>query len=192
MPRKSAQQKAAADRRRAVAEMRAAWAASAREDSEESEEEYTLGILAAGDPESLCRPCVTCGRFTGRFCDGANGKCLAVRRLPKGDEIMSHWPEGMATPLCSTCEEEGQPPLWAPGSFCHFCLAIPWCRQPAWRQGEPAQARANGAPEGTSLRKPVESESEDDDEIIRQARSPFFGARRPAPPSAQSWLNEMS
>ena len=35
---------------------------------------HPLNVLcAAADPLTLVRPCVDCGRYTGRFCDGTYG-----------------------------------------------------------------------------------------------------------------------
>jgi len=55
-----------------------------------------MEVLAFGDMETLCRPCVDCGRRTGRFCD----HCLAKWRIPT-----EQWHSGQHTPFCSYCEE---------------------------------------------------------------------------------------
>ena len=66
-------------------------------------------VLAAGDTELLCRPCVDCGLYTGRFCD----HCLAEDRIPS--EV---WADGQHTPLCSWCDNRHEE--------CHYCRKIQW------------------------------------------------------------------
>ena len=51
-----------------------------------------MEVLAAGSATMLCRPCVDCGLYTGRFCD----HCLAKDRIPSEE-----WAPGQLTPLCS-------------------------------------------------------------------------------------------
>jgi hypothetical protein len=70
----------------------------------------TMQVLATGDEEMLCRPCVDCGLKTGRFCD----HCLASTRVPSEE-----WASGQMTPLCSRCD-------WDHGA-CHYCFGLPWC-----------------------------------------------------------------
>ena len=79
-----------------------------------------LQVLAAGDVETLCRPCVDCGLKTGRFCD----YCYAEDRLP-GEK----WANKQLTPLCSTCDNRFDKR--------HFCRGLKWCTPPTWarRQG---------------------------------------------------------
>ena len=73
-----------------------------------------FGVLAVGDREMLCRPCVDCGLRTGCFCDW----CLAADRLP--DE---KWAAGQLTPLCTHCDREY--------GACHFCREEPhWVTPP--------------------------------------------------------------
>ena len=70
----------------------------------------TLDVLCAGSQTMLCRPCVDCGLYTGRFCDG----CLASRRVPS-----ERWANNQHTPLCSRCD-------WRWGS-CRFCRGVHSC-----------------------------------------------------------------
>ena len=74
---------------------------------------YSLQVYAHGTKEMLCRPCVDCGCWTGRFCD----HCFAVERDPKGV-----WAEGQRTPLCSTCDDKHD--------ACHFCRGLHLCVPP--------------------------------------------------------------
>ena len=83
-----------------------------------------LSVLAYGEADLLCRPCVTCGRNTGSFCDGrwipSTGllrPCLAARWIP-----METWADGQSTPLCSECDRRD--------GLCRFCLALPGCTPP--------------------------------------------------------------
>ena len=82
-----------------------------------------LEIICWGTKEELCRPCVDCGLWTGRFCDGADGTlgppCLAADRVPS--EV---WCVGQLTPLCSRCD-------WN-ADCCHFCRNISLCTPPVW------------------------------------------------------------
>ena len=73
-----------------------------------------LAVAEEGEEHLLYRPCVDCGRHTGRFCD----YCLAATRLP--DE---RWVPGQPTPLCSKCDNE-----W---DCCHFCRGLTWATPPA-------------------------------------------------------------
>ena len=75
---------------------------------------YPMEVLAWGDEDMLCRPCVDCGLYTGRFCDW----CYAVERLP--DE---EWAEGQHTPLCSRCDNKHY--------ACHFCRGLLWATPPS-------------------------------------------------------------
>ena len=75
-----------------------------------------LQTLAAGDVETLCRPCVDCGLETGCFCD----HCCAEDRLP-GEE----WAKGQHTPLCTKCDSTFDK--------CHFCRGLKWCTPPPWQ-----------------------------------------------------------
>ena len=61
-------------------------------------------VVAVGDANILCRPCVDCGLMTGCFCDYCNAK----ERDPAGD-----YAEGQGTPLCTDCDKEFE--------MCHFC-----------------------------------------------------------------------
>ena len=78
-----------------------------------------MEILAFGDEETLCRPCVDCRLMTGNFCD----HCLAEDRLP--NEV---WAVNQATPLCSHCE--------AKHGACHYCLGKHWCDPPPVAQSD--------------------------------------------------------
>ena len=78
-----------------------------------------LTTLAVGNTDELCRPCVDCGLFTGRFCDGqefeaAGSPCYAKDRLP-GEA----WVDNQRTPLCSRCD-------WRYGK-CHYCRGVQSC-----------------------------------------------------------------
>ena len=59
--------------------------------------------------ELLIRPCVDCGRWTGRYCD----YCSAEERSPA-----EAWEAGQLTPLCSVCDNR-----W---DCCHYCRALAW------------------------------------------------------------------
>ena len=83
----------------------------------------TLLTLAASDKDTLCRPCVDCGRRTGNFCETLRqaghaywqgGICLAETWIPT-----ERWAEGQRTPLCTPCEEK----LGA----CRFCRGVQGC-----------------------------------------------------------------
>ena len=63
-----------------------------------------IEVLAWGSSNILTRPCVDCGRRTGRFCDW----CYAADRLP-----LERWAAGQHTPLCSHCDNRYDK--------CHFC-----------------------------------------------------------------------
>ena len=73
-----------------------------------------LEVLAMGTPEMLCRPCVDCGRWTGRFCD----YCFAKDRIPS-----EQWADNHYAPLCSHCESK-----W---DACRFCRRVHACTPPA-------------------------------------------------------------
>ena len=89
-----------------------------------------MEILAGGDAEVLCRPCVDCGVRTGSFCDF----CEAADRIPSEE-----WAEGQMTPLCTICDRIHDE--------CHFCRDLPWCTPPTQpfhsqqREQETVQAR---------------------------------------------------
>ena len=74
-----------------------------------------LEVLCFADPEVLCRPCVDCGRNTGRFCD----YCLAAKRIPS-----EQWGDGQHTPLCSTCDNFHL--------MCRYCRGVHMARPFAW------------------------------------------------------------
>ena len=76
----------------------------------------TVEVLAWGDAETLCRPCVDCGQTTGCFCD----YCQAANRIPS-----ETWAEGQLTPLCHSCDKRH-------GS-CHFCRGVAWSTPPEWK-----------------------------------------------------------
>ena len=75
----------------------------------------TLEVLCFGDKETLYRPCVDCGRYTGRYCD----YCLAADRIPS-----ETWAPGQATPLCSSCDDNYD--------RCHYCRGIHMARPFTW------------------------------------------------------------
>ena len=83
-----------------------------------------ITVISAGDPETLCRPCVDCGLKTGYFCDGAELEggfaCIASDRIPA-----ETWCDGQRTPFCRPCEDKMV--------SCNFCRGTPWC-QPFTRQ----------------------------------------------------------
>jgi hypothetical protein len=66
-----------------------------------------MEVFACGSVEMLMRPCVDCGRKTGRFCD----HCRAKDRLP-----LEEWAPGQMTPLCSVCDDKFD--------ACHFCRGV--------------------------------------------------------------------
>ena len=70
-----------------------------------------LEILCSGSRESLIRPCVDCGLYTGRFCDW----CKAKDRVPSEE-----WNPNQHTPLCSKCDHLH--------GVCHFCRKIHWAQ----------------------------------------------------------------
>ena len=72
-----------------------------------------MEVLATGDAEVLCRPCVDCGVRTGSYCDW----CEAVDRMPS-----EQWAHGQMTPLCTRCDSIHDE--------CHFCRDLPWCTPP--------------------------------------------------------------
>ena len=76
-----------------------------------------LAVADDSDPRVLQRPCVDCGRRTGRFCD----YCRAADRFPAGDATGRGWAEGQLTPLCSACDNSRD--------ACHYCLDI-WVTRP--------------------------------------------------------------
>ena len=87
-------------------------------------------LAVAEDANMLYRPCVDCGRLTGRFCDGyaddpKNEKwkeCYAAERDPKNE-----WAPGQRTPLCSKCDNTK--------FVCHYCRGLLWCTPPQHEKG---------------------------------------------------------
>ena len=75
----------------------------------------SMEVLAFGSTEMLCRPCVDCGQYTGRFCD----YCKASDRIPSEE-----WACGQLTPLCSACD-------WR-YLMCHYCRGVHLARPFAW------------------------------------------------------------
>ena len=78
-----------------------------------------MTALAAGSEDELCRPCVDCGLFTGRFCDGnefeASGTpCFAEDRIPS-----ENWVDNQRTPFCSRCENRH--------GKRHYCRGVQTC-----------------------------------------------------------------
>ena len=73
-----------------------------------------LEVLAMGSVTMLCRPCVGCGLYTGRFCD----HCLAKDRIPSEE-----WAHNQHMPLCSGCDLR-----WG---ACRFCRGVSSCTPPA-------------------------------------------------------------
>ena len=100
-----------------------------------------LQVLAVGSPAQLCRPCVDCGLYTGRFCDF----CLAETRIPS-----EQWCRHQYTPLCSTCDNR-----W---DSCHFCRGLHWCTPHP--KGSPPAAPVHSDPVHLS-----DSDSDDSDYI---------------------------
>ena len=80
-----------------------------------------LEVLCFGDTETLHRPCVDCGHYTGRYCD----YCLAADRIPN-----ETWAPGQATPLCSSCDNRYDK--------CHDCRGIRMARPCAWGSSTPS------------------------------------------------------
>ena len=76
-----------------------------------------LEVLAVGSTEMLCRPCVDCGLYTGRFCD----YCYAEDRIPH-----EKWARGQLTPLCSHCDNRYD--------ACHYCRGVHMARPFAWHR----------------------------------------------------------
>ena len=74
-----------------------------------------MEVYAEGSIRDLCRPCVDCGKYTGRYCDGLAFDCFAKDKVPA-----ERWCEGQRTPLCSTCE-------WA-SEVCHYCRGVHSCQ----------------------------------------------------------------
>ena len=70
-----------------------------------------MEVFALGDPTMLCRPCVDCGLYTGRFCD----YCYDADRIPNDE-----WARGQLTPLCSRCDNRYD--------MCHFCRGVHMAR----------------------------------------------------------------
>ena len=73
-----------------------------------------ITALAHGDTSDLDRrPCVDCGRVTGRSCDSYD--CFAAARIPT-----ERWRDWQRTPLCGPCEHKFE--------VCRFCRGVPSCR----------------------------------------------------------------
>ena len=72
-------------------------------------------VLAMGAKTMLCRPCVDCGLYTGRYCD----YCKAKDRIPS-----EKWARGQHTPFCSDCDN-----WW---DECRFCRGVSSCTPPPW------------------------------------------------------------
>ena len=93
-----------------------------------------MEVLAWGDKEMLCRPCVECGLMTDRFCD----YCRARDRCPSEE-----WADGQMTPLCLYCDNKYD--------ACHFCRGLSWCRPPRCeRHFSTKPTSAGAASTGTS------------------------------------------
>ena len=73
-------------------------------------DDFEIEVLAVGSTTMLCRPCVDCGRYTGRFCD----HCFAKDRVPSEE-----WAANQRTPLCSKCDWR-----W---NACRFCRRVHAC-----------------------------------------------------------------
>ena len=82
--------------------------------------EMAMQVLCRGSKKMLCRPCVDCGLYTGRFCD----HCLAASRVPSEE-----WAPNQATPLCSQCDWRWE--------ACRFCRGVHSCTPPAHGQPPP-------------------------------------------------------
>jgi hypothetical protein len=78
----------------------------------------TLVVKAFGDEETLCRPYVDNGLFTGSFCEF---ECTAAGRIPS--EL---WEIGQLTPHCTRCDHMF--------GACHFCRGISMATPPTWGQ----------------------------------------------------------
>ena len=76
-----------------------------------------MEVVCTGTAKMLCRPCVDCGLYTGRYCD----HCKAIERIPS-----EQWAEGQMTPLCSRCD-------WDSGK-CRFCRGVTSCTPPGHGQ----------------------------------------------------------
>ena len=97
-----------------------------------------MQFLRFGTDAELIRPCVDCGRRTGRFCDGPGvlhdpwtvdtPPCFAAERVP-GEE----WRPGQRTPLCSECDQ-----LMI--ACCHYCRGEAWCQPPPHADEAPLPA----------------------------------------------------
>ena len=101
----------------------------------------TLEVLASGPVDVLVRPCVDCGKRTGRYCD----TCMAEERMP--EEV---WCKGQRTPLCSRCDWDKK--------ACHYCRNVPWCRPFAWPQ-EHREGSSSGRSDNTDSAKSESSGS---------------------------------
>ena len=72
--------------------------------------QVTMTVTTSSDIETLCRPCVDCGRKTGCYCDN----CKAKDRVPSEE-----WADHQQTPLCTYCDRKYDE--------CHFCRGLHWC-----------------------------------------------------------------
>ena len=79
-----------------------------------------LEILDHSDYDTMCRPCVECGRLTGAFCEL---ECYAFLRVPS-----EFWYDGQPTPHCTVCDEKY--------GCCHFCRGVQMCRPFTWGRNE--------------------------------------------------------
>ena len=76
----------------------------------------SLEIKSWGDFETLCKPCVDCGKWTGNWCEL---ECLASACDPNGQSA-----DGQITPHCTECDRKY--------GMCHFCRGLKWVQPPAW------------------------------------------------------------
>ena len=106
-----------------------------------------LQVLAWGDEDLLMRPCVDCGRTTGRFCDGwpVRDSCKAALRIPTEE-----WADGQLTPLCSRCDDLRE--------FCHFCKKVAWATPPEWPLEKQGDREKSKPPEEQGLSEQGEAE----------------------------------
>ena len=101
-------------------------------------------VLCFAPRDVLCRPCVDCGRRTGRFCD----YCYAADRIPS-----EKWGDGQHTPLCSDCDIP-----WP--HMCHYCRGVHMARPFEWGAGReheeanPFEDQHAAAPAATSRTNP--------------------------------------
>ncbi len=101
-----------------------------------------MTVLCGGDADTLNRPCVDCGLYTGRYCD----YCLAASRIPT-----ETWIDNQHTPLCSKCDNRF--------GKCHFCRGQSWATRPPWRpepETEPPKSQADAPKPDPRFRLDVE------------------------------------